>query len=439
MEEQIWSVSQLNENIKDLLEDGFFPLWLVGEVGNLTIHRSGHLYCTLKDNNSQISCVFFKGSNQAEKMNLKEGQLVEVYGKITVYQPRGNYQINISKMRVSGIGQLQKKFEELKNKLQKEGLFDQERKRPIPKFPQKIIVITSPQGAAIQDFINIVKRRFNSLEIIIYPVPVQGEGSAKKIAEAIKWCNTQKDGDAIIITRGGGSLEDLWEFNEEILARSIVQSRIPIISAVGHEVDFTICDFVADLRVPTPSVAAEIIIDTKENFLSLIKQYHNRLSNILNYTLTNKRNILALHTSTLKTQSPQHKLQIRQQLLDEMSSKITFSLQNRLHYANANFVKLKNQLQNYSPLPVIKQGKMNLSNLREKLIFLSQHILNEKKKKSGLLYEKLQLVNPKNILKRGYAIVQDKNNKIINNPDDVASNQDLEITLAKGKMTVRKK
>ena len=437
-EKQIWSVSQLNNNIRELIEDGFFPLWLKGEVGNITIHRSGHVYFTMKDQKAQMNIVYFKGANEATRLNLKEGLEIEAFGKVSVYEPRGNYQLNINEIRLVGIGDLQKKFEELKQKLYMEGLFEENNKKEIPKFPQKIGIITSPQGAAIQDFINIIKRRFNSLRIIIYPSPVQGEKAAQKLVQGLKWFNKQKNFDAIVIIRGGGSLEDLWEFNQEILARAIADSNIPVISGIGHEIDFTICDFVADLRVPTPSAAAEIIIRQKSDFKTMINNYKKCLKKLLLSNLNDKimqRNLLQKQTKLL---NPLHKLQIQIQHLDEINNKLTYLFNQLLNFYQKKILNIKNKIHTQSLQTTWQNKNIQLQKLKHQFQILNKEILQKRKQKVIILKQKLELLNPKNILKRGYAIIQDKEGKIIYEPNHVEHGDKLKVTLANGIMTVRK-
>src|SRR5881227_792332 len=261
---KVFTVSELTRNIRGTLETKFGAVWVQGEISNYKMHASGHQYFTLKDQRAQISCVIWRNTMAPLRQPLADGAQVQVYGTVTVFEARGQYQLNVQILQPRGIGLLQAKFEALKRKLEAEGLFAPERKRPLPKFPRRIGIITSPTGAAIRDMLNVLSRRAPCLQILINPVRVQGTGAAQEIAVAIRELAMPSEAwqplDLVVVTRGGGSIEDLWEFNEEIVARAIFNSAVPIVSAVGHEIDFTICDFVADLRAPTPSVAAELIV-----------------------------------------------------------------------------------------------------------------------------------------------------------------------------------
>src|SRR5882762_9802840 len=261
---KVFTVSELTRNIRGTLETKFGAVWVQGEISNYKLHPSGHQYFTLKDHRAQISCVIWRDTMFPSRKALATGEQVQVYGTVTVFEARGQYQVNVQVLQPRGAGLLQAKFEALKRKLEAEGLFAPERKRPLPKFPQRIGIVTSPTGAAVRDMLNVLRRRAPWLQILINPVRVQGTGAAQEIAVAIRELAIPNEAfaplDLIVVTRGGGSIEDLWEFNEEIVARAIFNCTVPIVSAVGHEIDFTICDFVADLRAPTPSAAAELIV-----------------------------------------------------------------------------------------------------------------------------------------------------------------------------------
>lgn len=284
---KVFTVSELTRSIRGTLETKFAAVWVQGEISNYKLHPSGHQYFTLKDQRAQISCVIWRDTMLPQRQSLADGAQVQVYGTVTVFEARGQYQLNVQILQPRGVGLLQAKFEALKRKLEEEGLFAQERKRPLPKFPRRIGIVTSPSGAAIRDMLNVLRRRAPWLQILINPVRVQGIGAAHEIAAAVREFGTPNEVfphvDLIVVTRGGGSIEDLWEFNEEIVARAIFHSAIPIVSAVGHEIDFTICDFVADLRAPTPSAAAELIVP---DVIDLQRQL-NRCSRTLRNQLLN--------------------------------------------------------------------------------------------------------------------------------------------------------
>ncbi len=279
--QQYKSISELTSFIRETLELNFDAISVEGEISNFKAHVSGHWYFTLKDSNAQISCAMWKGFNNYVFFTPEDGMKVIVNGKITVYPPRGTYQIDVRSMKPAGVGELQAAFERLKQKLSDEGLFDKEHKKPIPVYPQKIGIITGSESAAYRDMINIAKRRYPIVELIVAPAKVQGEGAASNVAELIGKFNELKNVDLLIVARGGGSLEDLWAFNEEIVARAIFDSQIPVISGVGHEIDFTIADFVSDLRAPTPSVAMELATPSKEDILVTLKNYSSQVEEIL--------------------------------------------------------------------------------------------------------------------------------------------------------------
>jgi len=291
----IYKVGELTSQIKTILEDSFSKIWVGGEISNFSAPSSGHIYFTLKDDKSELKCAFFKGYNEKIKFEIKDGIHAVCFGKVSLFEKRGQYQLIVTRMEPKGIGALQLAFEQLKERLFKEGFFDESRKRIIPKLPDRIGIVTSPTGAAVRDMLHVIKKRFSNVEIVINPVKVQGEGAKEEIVTAIEEFNKLNNVDVIIVGRGGGSLEDLWAFNEEVVARAIYNSKLPVISAVGHEIDWTISDFVADLRAPTPSVAAEVVIAKKSELvdrldeiekklktfpLDLVKEYEQRLDEI---------------------------------------------------------------------------------------------------------------------------------------------------------------
>jgi len=290
---QVITVSELTRRLKAQLENTFPAVWIEGEISNLRVAESGHAYFTLKDANAQLSAVAFRGVAGRLGFKLADGMAVVAFGEISVYEKRGQYQLIVTQLLPKGLGALQLAFEQLKRKLAAEGLFETSRKKPLPVLPQRIGIVTSPAGAAIRDFLNIIGRRYPNLHIIINPVRVQGTGAAEEIAAAVDQFNTLNLVDVIIVTRGGGSLEDLWAFNEEIVARAIARSAIPTISAVGHEIDFTIADFVADLRAPTPSAAAELVVKSKGEFLDDLAQFQSRLNKDLRLQISEARRRLA--------------------------------------------------------------------------------------------------------------------------------------------------
>jgi exodeoxyribonuclease VII large subunit len=353
---RIWTVSEINRLVKDVLEQTFYPFWLQGEVSNCTIHRSGHVYFTLKDAASQVAAVFFRGAPQARQAGLRDGLLVEVHGRLGVYEPRGQYQLIIDQVRPQGVGLLQQRFEELKKKLREEGLFDPERKRPIPGLPRCVGLVTSPSGAALRDFIQVVHRRFASLHVRVYPAAVQGEKAAAEVVAGIRFFNEIRGCDVIVVTRGGGSLEDLWPFNEETVARAVAASAIPVISAVGHEVDYTICDFAADLRAPTPSAAAELVVARKAELQERLGHLRQRLAGALQLRLSQWRRRLERAARSPVFAEPRHVVRTAQQRVDELALRAGRALVQTAALARSRLERAAGTLQALNPRAVLSRG-----------------------------------------------------------------------------------
>ncbi|MBL7685089.1 MAG: exodeoxyribonuclease VII large subunit [Deltaproteobacteria bacterium] len=351
---KIYTVSELNSGIKSVLEERYGFIWLSAEVSNFKAHSSGHYYFSLKDQNSQIQAVMFRGANRFLKFQMEEGLEVIVNGRVTVYEPRGNYQIVVEYLEPKGLGALQLAFEQLKKKLELEGLFDPARKQSIPLLPKKIGIVTSPTGAAIRDLIQILRRRFPNIEVLLYPVNVQGASAATEIAQAIEEMNLENDIDVMIVGRGGGSLEDLWAFNTEIVARAIAKSYIPIISAVGHEIDVTISDFVADLRAPTPSAAAEMAVPVKKELELEIEAYRNRLYQSFLWNLKDRQRQVDYLKSHLK--HPQKRLEELAQRVDDLGDRLSQSLQYRFERRRLELKSFEQTLKALSPLAVLERG-----------------------------------------------------------------------------------
>ena len=354
--EHVFSVGEVNFMVRDLLENTFTNLWMAGEVGNLTIHRSGHVYLTLKDESSQIRAVYFNGAAACRAANLREGSRIEVCGRLSVYSARGEYQFNIRTLRLFGIGELQMRFEALKQKLATEGLFDPAAKKPVPFLPLRIGVASSPSGAALKDFIRIALNRFPSLHIKVCPVPVQGKGAELKLARAVRFFNRTDSVDVIVLTRGGGSLEDLWPFNEEVLARAVAESRIPVVSAVGHEIDFTICDFAADLRAPTPSGAAEMIVPEQSVILNRLASAGVRLNTALSLHLERAEARLATVLRNRAFLDLNYQLDELSQRLDRRSDDALRCLNLAVERAEERLLRNEGALKAYSPFNVLGRG-----------------------------------------------------------------------------------
>ena len=354
--EKVFTVSQITRKIRASLEYNFSNVSILGEISNVRKPGSGHIYLTLKDKSSQLQAVVFRNIANKIKFELKDGMEVISFGSVTVYEPRGQYQLIINKIEPKGIGALQLAFQQLKEKLEKEGLFDQTHKKPIPFIPQKIGVVTSPTGAAIKDILNIIDRRFANIEILIYPVKVQGEGAAQEIAEAITALNALTDIDVIIAGRGGGSLEDLWAFNEEVVARSIYNSRIPVISAVGHEIDITIADLVADKRALTPSEAGELVVPRKDLLLDMLEKLNTRLLQSLTGKLRLSKERLVRVANSYAMKQPFDRLRRWQQRLDEFAQRLNINITHALNTEREKLSGIAGKLESLSPLNVLKRG-----------------------------------------------------------------------------------
>lgn len=355
-EEKVWSVSEVNAVVRDIIEGSLMPVWVSGEVGNLTLHRSGHAYLTLKDASSQIRAVFFGGAEQCARLKVQEGSHIEAFGKLSVYMQRGEYQLNIKSLRPLGLGELQRQFELLKQKLADEGLFDESRKKPIPFLPARIGVVTSPEGAALQDFLKISLARFPELEIRIYPSAVQGKGAEKQIAEGVKYFNRHKNVDVIVVTRGGGSLEDLWPFNEEIVARAIAASKIPVVSAVGHEIDFTIADFTADLRAPTPSGAAELIVPEKAVVEESLSSMNARILSSVSLAYERAKRRLDALIASEPLRRPAFFVMEKSQQTDMLLREMSTLLDTAVKSAESSYSVASEKLNAHSPFAILNRG-----------------------------------------------------------------------------------
>jgi len=353
MQETTITVSQLNHQVKTLLETGIGFIWVEGELSNLARPPSGHIYFTLKDAKAQVRCAMFKGFTKSPIV-WKDGMLVQVRARVSVYAPRGDYQLIVEQMHEAGVGDLQKAFELLKAKLEKEGLFDADHKKPIPEMPTCVGVITSPTGAAIHDILHVIERRFPALRVIVYPTLVQGEQAAESIARMIKLAQKHGQAEVLIVGRGGGSLEDLWSFNEEVVARAIYNCKIPIISAVGHETDVTISDFVADLRAPTPTAAAEMITPDGEGLLQYVQEQQRRmLREILSLISAHQDNLSHLNKRLVH---PGEQLEYYFQKLDELFLRMQRAMQHQIDLSQQRFQTFIRALEALSPLAILSRG-----------------------------------------------------------------------------------
>ncbi len=386
MDKKVYSVSEITRLIRDILEDSFPALWLEGEVSNYRPNQSGHLYFTLKDTNSQISCVMWRTRAASLSFDLEDGAKIRIFGNLRVYEKAGRYQIDALSIEPAGIGELQILFEQLKNKLLEEGLFESSAKKRLPQFPQSIGIITSPTGAAIRDIISVIQRRAPSVKLILRGVKVQGDGAAEEIVDAISAFNAYNKTDVIILGRGGGSLEDLWPFNEEMVARAIYSSAIPVISAVGHEIDFTIADFVADVRAATPSAAAEIVVSGDSEIREFLRQAGQKLAAIISEKIN-------LHRSQLKGISRAHAFR--------------------------------------RPEGLILQHTQRVDELNHRMILTSRNYLKAQRNLVQKFKDQFSSLNPENVLKRGYSMTM-KDNRLVKSVDDLAEGDTVQVKLIDG-------
>jgi exodeoxyribonuclease VII large subunit len=356
MLEAVLSVSEITNLIKATLEEGFSEISVVGELSNFKAHVSGHWYFTLKDAGAQVSCTMWRGINNYVFFTPQDGMKVIITGRITVYPPRGSYQIDVRSMKPAGVGELQEAFEKLKQKLSAEGLFDAEHKKQIPKFPKKIGIVTAKDGAAFQDLKSIASRRYPLAELVLASCKVQGEGAAKEIAESIKLLNKQNDIDVIIVGRGGGSLEDLWAFNEEIVARAIYDSRIPVISAVGHEIDFTISDFVADLRAATPSAAMEIATPSKDELFAFINDFSYYFTQKISDIISDFKEEITQITSSYGFRLPQDIIKNKAQLLDSILYRFQNTIDNKIAFQKNRLDFVHAKIESFNIENTLKRG-----------------------------------------------------------------------------------
>lgn len=365
---KVYTVREITRRIRDLMELNFPGIWIEGEISGFKHHSSGHMYFTLKDETAVLNAVFFARQNRGIKFELKDGLRVLVFGKISVYEPRGSYQLYVERIEPKGLGALQLAFLQLKEKLAQEGLFDTERKRPIPAFPRTIGVVTSPTGAAIRDILHIVNRRFRGTNVLLNPVKVQGAGAAEEIARALDEMNQMEDIDVLIVGRGGGSLEDLWAFNEEVVARAIHRSRIPVISAVGHEIDWTIADWVADLRAPTPSAAAELVVQNREELEIRLTDFNTRLRNAIRGLLEEKQELLRGLRESYAFRQPLALINQYAQRLDELLRQLQNYLKNLVREKDQTFRSWVGRLEALSPLAILERGYSLTFNARGELV-----------------------------------------------------------------------
>jgi exodeoxyribonuclease VII large subunit len=435
---RIYSVSELTRDVKLHLESEFFDLWVAGEISNFREHSSGHLYFTLKDSRCQIPAVMFRSAaRRLLKFRPADGQAILARGHISVYEPRGAYQLLVEWMEPRGKGALQAAFEQLKEKLSKEGLFDTARKKSLPLLPQRIGIVTSPSGAAIRDICRILERRFPNLEVVLYPAQVQGDLAAAEISKGIQVLNRLGGFDALIIGRGGGSLEDLWPFNEESVARAVAASKVPVISAVGHEVDFTIADFVADVRAPTPSAAAEMVVSRKDEFQERVERLRQRTGQAVRYrmtTLSGRVDRLTGHQAFLAVR---HAVQMAGQHLDEASFHARTAMDKRLGDLRSRLSTVSSRLDALRLDRQVSESGNRLRHLVSRLTTGQKARLTLAGKSLSRLSAQLEAMSPLAVLGRGYSLAWDAEGHLLREASAVETGDEVRLTLHRGELDCR--
>lgn len=427
------SVSELNALAKALLEDHLAGLWIAGEVSNLTRAASGHYYFSLKDSRAQVRCAMFKGAAMRLAKPLKEGDHIEVSGKISIYEARGEFQITVNEVRLKGLGQLYEAYERLKAQLQAEGAFSAERKKPLPARPQCIGIVTSLAAAALRDVVTTLNRRAPEIPVIVYPTPVQGTGSELQIAQAIKTASQRAECDVLIVCRGGGSIEDLWAFNEEPVVRAIEACAIPVVSGVGHETDFTLADFVADVRAPTPTGAAELVSPNRQESLHRLAQAQGRLKTVLEqryFDASQKLDWLAR-----QIRHPRQKLDEQRTYIHKLAQTLSYSMTQNLRTHTARFERQTQTLKHCRP--DVSVYTQNIDRFQTALSHSFRQLLVRRRQSLTAQAALLEAVSPQHILERGFSVVKNTRGQVIRNADMLKQGQKLHITFADGETDVR--
>ena len=429
------SVSQLNRRVKNLLERGIDRLWVEGEISNLSRPASGHIYFSLKDDSAQVGAAWFRQRQRGPAVRFKNGDHVLAFGRVSIYEARGNYQLIVEQMDPAGEGVLQRRFEALKKKLLAEGLFEQERKQSLPVLPRRIGVITSPSGAAIRDMLSVLGRRFPAVPVVIYPAAVQGDAAPGELLAALATAIRRDECDVLIIGRGGGSLEDLWAFNDEDLARAIAECPLPVISAVGHEVDFTIADFVADVRAPTPSGAAEIVVPSQLDWQHRIVTLAIRIARIGQRAVEDRSQQVDWLSRRLLAASPVATLRRQEDSLRESRGRLASAMRQRLLADDNRLQFIRSDLMQLSPAIAVQRAMSQLAALAQRLETSTRAVLDTLDHRTALLGRALHTVSPLATLERGYAIVVDeRTDTVLLNADDVTRGDDIRARLSKGSL-----
>ena len=431
---EIYTVSQLNRETRHLLSEHFLTIKVEGEISNLSKPSSGHIYFSLKDMGAQIRCAMFRASRRRINFVPDNGKKVIVTAQVSLYEARGDYQLIVENMQESGDGALRLAYEALKLKLSDAGLFDQTAKKPVPEVPEKIAVITSPTGAAIKDILFVLKKRFPAIAVVIYPVAVQGDSAKYEIVQALTTANQRKECDVIILARGGGSLEDLWAFNEEIVAQAIYASVLPIVSGIGHEIDFTIADFVSDLRAPTPSVAAEIIAPDQQHWLRRFQQLETHLLQLLRNKLGQSGKSINWLLTRLQQQHPGKQLETKAQRLDDLELRLKQALRLKIRYAENSVSAQSARLWQHNPVNKINSLALQVQHLAGKLNLLMEHRLKNLGQQLAQSSQTLHAVSPLATLNRGYAMVTKQTDaEVIYSAEQISKGDLVNTRLSKGR------
>lgn len=436
-ERDVYSPTRLNREARTLLERGFPALWIEGEMSNLSRPSSGHWYFSIKDEGAQLRCAMFRQRNLLARFTPRDGQVVLLRGRISLYEPRGDYQFLVDHIEEAGEGALRRRFELLKARLAAEGLFATERKRALPKLPARIGVITSPSGAAIRDVLHVLRRRFCSIPVLIYPVPVQGAGAATQIASAIRLAAARADCDVLILARGGGSLEDLWSFNEEVMARAIADCTIPIVSGIGHEVDFTIADFVADLRAPTPSGAAELVAPDCNEWARHLSSCSRRLRQALRRSHARQVDRLAWLQRRLAQLHPGVALRQRAQHLDELEQRLVRAIGQSLRHSHSILTRHTAHLRQASPALRLISARNRLQSADIAMQRIVHRRVERARTKVELAAGRLNAVSPLATLQRGYAIVSNADGHVVTDAATLSTGHTIHARLAQGQFEAR--
>jgi exodeoxyribonuclease VII large subunit len=437
-ERTVYTVSRLNREVRLLLERGLGVVWVEGELSNFASPASGHWYFSLKDREAQVRCAMFRQRNAAVGFTPKAGQHVLVRGRVGLYEPRGDYQLIVEHLEDAGVGALKREFERLKAKLAAEGLFALERKRELPRFPKRIGVVTSPTGAAIRDILHILARRFPPARVLIYPTAVQGAAAVPAIVEALRLANERNECDVVIVARGGGSIEDLWAFNDEMVARAIHASRIPVVTGIGHEIDFTIADFVADARAPTPSGAAELVVPDSRAFLEALERTASRLAACMRRELRSVEALFAGLSTRLKLSHPGMRVLQQEQRLDDLEQRLTGALRACLQNDRRRLSEAVAGLIRHSPDGRIRDLRLRCETLTTRLQHAMRDSIARADHRLSLAVRTLDTVSPLATMGRGFAIItRASDGAVLTDSAAVAPGDEIDAQLAKGKLRAR--